>query len=157
MPESPCAGMGERVPLQMQLECIPHHLSQLQTIITSGGLHRYCKDYPSLQSLLEATLKSGSCKKIRMTHIQTNERNLHDLYPQGMGQDCPGGKGSLYPAGGNPPACPYQAPCFIVVQIDKGPDVTLATLALSVHELAGFLIAKVNIVSTATPFPSRTF
>lgn len=50
---------------------------------------------------------------------------------------------------------PYQAPGFVVVQVDESSDVIFAFLALGIHELLGFLVAKLHVVPTAPPFPGR--
>lgn len=48
---------------------------------------------------------------------------------------------------------PYQAPGFVVVQVDKSSDVIFAFLVLGIHELLGFLVAKLHIIPTAPPLP----
>lgn len=48
---------------------------------------------------------------------------------------------------------PYQASGFIVVQVNKSSDVIFALLALGIHELLGFLIAKLHIIPAAPPLP----
>lgn len=48
---------------------------------------------------------------------------------------------------------PYQAPGFVVVQVNKSSDVIFAFLVLGIHELLGFLVAKLHIIPTAPPLP----
>lgn len=48
---------------------------------------------------------------------------------------------------------PYQAPGFVVVQVDKSSDVIFAFLVLGIHELLGFLVAELHIIPTAPPLP----
>jgi len=50
---------------------------------------------------------------------------------------------------------PYQAPGFVVVQVDKSSDVIFAFLALGIHELLGFLVAELHVVPAAPPLPGR--
>lgn len=47
----------------------------------------------------------------------------------------------------------YQPPGLVVVQVNEGPDVALASSSLCVHELLRLLVAKLHVVAAAAPLP----